>query len=189
MEVKGTAVISLREFVKDKFGEDGFKRWTEYLPAESRKIFTSTILPNNWFNIKEALVEPTNRVSNMFYGGDTVKGAWESGRFSAAYSLRGIYGLFVKMGSPQFIMSKAGTILPTFYKPSVMRADPDGEYGTRVKVLEFEEYSSAVENRIGGWIQQALEVSGCNNVAVKVEKSMLRGNRETEYAIRWDPKK
>jgi len=111
MDVKGSSVVATREFVRINFGEAGLKKWIEALPEEGKKIFSSAIIAANWYPLKAALTEPTRKICGLFYGGD-LRGAWETGRHSAEYGLKGIYKFFIQIASPQFIIKKASTILP-----------------------------------------------------------------------------
>ncbi len=185
MEAKGTSVVATREFVRRNFGEEELNKFTAGLSEESKKIYESAVLQNSWYDIKPALIEPTKRICDLFYGG-SIKGAKNAGRFSAEYGLKGIYKLFLKVATPGFIISRAGTILPTYYKPSIMRADAIDKNLSSVKIVEFPEYHEIIEHRIAGWIEKAIELCGCTGVAVEVKTSMLKGDSVTEYHVKWD---
>lgn len=49
----------------------------------------------------------------------------------------------------------------------------------------FTQFDKTVEARIGGWIQQALEISGCKDVEVATTKSLTKGDSLSEYRINW----
>ncbi|HPN65634.1 MAG TPA: hypothetical protein PLB12_10900 [Candidatus Goldiibacteriota bacterium] len=51
MEVKGTAVISTREFVKVNFGEQNLNKWISSFDEDTKKIYEGAILTNNWYPI------------------------------------------------------------------------------------------------------------------------------------------
>ncbi len=185
MDVKGSTLVAAREFIKLNFGETGLKKWVASLPEEAQSVFSSAIISANWYSMNEYLVEPTKRACAMFYNGD-LKGAWEMGRHSADYGLKGIYRFFVQLANPQFIIKKADRILPTYYRPSEIRATQTGAKSTKVEILEFSEISPVIENRIGGWIEKALEISGCKNVSVKIIKFTDNKDGKTSYEIAWD---
>ncbi len=130
-------------------------------------------------------MEPTLKICGMFYNGG-LRGAWEAGRHSADYGLKGIYRLFIQVATPQFIIKKASTILPTYYKPSVMKAAEAGPAAAVVEILKFEEMSDVIENRVAGWMEKALEICGCRNVNVAFVKSLMHGDDRTQYVIRWE---
>jgi hypothetical protein len=185
MDAKGSSLITTREFVKKNFGEDGLKRWLEALSPESKKLFASAIISTSWYSLKDGLVDPTRKICGMFYNGD-LRGAWEAGRHSAEHGLNGIYKFFIQIASPQFIIKKASTILPTYYRPSVMKASEVGPNGAIVEILEFKEISDVIESRVAGWMEKALEICGCKNINVAFIKSMAHGQGRTQYVIKWE---
>lgn len=99
VEVKGTAIISIPLFIKERFSVGGLNQWIDALTPEARKVYPASVLVSSWYPLKELLIEPLRKMCGLFYAGD-LKGARESGRFSADYSLKGIYKIFVKLGSP-----------------------------------------------------------------------------------------
>ncbi len=177
--------MATREFVKSKFGPDGLKKWIESMPEKSAKIYQGAIMLNNWYELRDALVVPTEKISEVFYAGDK-KGAWELGRFSADYGLKGIYKIFVSMASPQFIISKAGGILPTYYNPSKIETEKTDTKSVVVKITEFPEIHEALESRIGGWMERALEICGCEGLKIQKVKAMSQGHNHTVYDIKWN---
>jgi hypothetical protein len=185
MEAKGSSLVATREFVRKNFGEAGLKKWHDALSTEGKKIFGSAIISTNWYPLKEGLTDPTRKICGIFYNGD-LKGAWESGRYSAEHGLNGIYRLFIQIASPQFIIKKASTILPTYYKPSVMKAVEVGSSAAIVEILEFKEISDVIESRVAGWMERALEICGCRNINVAFLKSLLRGDDRTQFMAKWE---
>jgi hypothetical protein len=184
MEVKGTAIMSLQDFVK-KLYKDRFQEWLNSLPEASRTIMGSVILTNSWYPLQEALVEPTKKICDLFYHGD-VKGAWEAGRYSAEHALKGIYKIFVKIGSPEFILNKASRILPTYYKMSEMETITTKPKSAILRITKFPNLNIYVEYRVGGWIEKALEISGCKGLRVTMTKSLTKGDPYTEYLSEWE---
>lgn len=184
MEIKGSALISTKDFIKKNFGDDGYEKWLTELSENTAKIYSGSILLSKWYPLKEGLIEPSRVMCNMFFKSD-VKGAWQAGRHSADYSLKGIYRLFVKMGSPQFIVKKASLILPLFYKPSKMSAEMLSDKSCSVRIHEFPDICDIIENRVGGWIEMALELSGSKSNSVKITKSLTSGDEITEFIVSW----
>jgi hypothetical protein len=185
MQVKGSSVVSSRDFVKEKFGDTGFKRFLETLPEASKKIYTGAILSSEWYSLQDALHGPTKVICDTFYRGDP-KGAWEMGNYSAEKGLRGIYKFFIKLGSPEFIAQKASTILPTYYKPCRMSADIIDKNKASVKINEFAEISPLIEHRVHGWISKALELTGRKGLEITINKALSKKDPYTEYVVVWE---
>jgi hypothetical protein len=184
MEVKGTAVTTIPAFVKAKHGEAGYGKWLDSLKPEARKEFSGTMLSSAWYPLREMLIEPTLSIGNLFYGG-TMLGAVELGRYSAEHGLKGVYRLFVRIGSPEFIISKAGQILPTYYRPSAMSVPEHTRGRAIVRVTEFPEPHPVVEHRMLGWMEQALTICGVKRIQAKIVVSMTTGSPHTDFQLTW----
>jgi len=183
MEIKGSAVKTIPEFIK-KNHNDKYQAWLESLPEDSRKIFTDAVLPSNWYPLKEAGIVPTEKLGEMLYN-DSLKGAWQCGRHSAEAGLTGVYKFFIKAASPFFIISKAGKIFSTYYQPSSMEVVDKGDDWVVLQISQFEEPHPVIENRIAGWIENAMEIHGVSSVKVDFTKSLTRGDKCTEIRVSW----
>lgn len=184
MEVKGTEVALIPKFIEEKFGTGGLSKWLGLLKPEANHIYSKSILAGKWYPLNEILVEPTQQLCNAFYAGD-MKGAWEAGRFSASFGLTGILKIFVRMGTPGFIVSRATSILPNYYQPSELVVSETNSSGCLVQITKFPELTSIIEHRIGGWIERALEIQGCKSVSVEITKSVTKNDPICEHKILW----
>jgi len=185
MQVKGTALIATKKFIQEKFGEEGFKKWLDSLSGEAREVYEYSVLANEWYPLTKMLVEPRKKMCVLFYGGDIAKGAKEAGRFSAEYSLSGVYSLFVKLSSPQYLARKAADIITTYCKPSALGVAELKDNGAVMRITEFPEPSDVMEYSNMGYIQKALEVCGCCDVGVERSSSLAKGDSYTEFVISW----
>lgn len=184
MEVKGTAVKSIPEFVK-AIHSDRYSQWLQSLPEASRKIMSGAIITNNWYPLKAGLSVPVSIVGSMFYG-SPAKGARTMGRYSADIALTGIYKLYVKMGSPRHIIERANRVFAAYFQPSEI-VTVDSQKNTFIfRITKFDEIDEVVEHNIAGWMERALEISGCKNVQVTIPGSMTKGMSFTEFCLKWD---
>lgn len=183
MEIKGTAVKSIPEFVRQKYATE-YAHWMNSLPEASKKIIES-VNAANWYPLMAGGVEPTKKVGEMFFNGDYKKGAFELGRFSADISLNGIYKLYVKFASPGHIISRASRIFAAYYMPSKMETAELRPNSVKLIMTEFDQPSEVIEYRIAGWIERALEISGCKGIEVKITESLAKGNKRTVFENSW----
>ena len=65
MEVKGTAVKSIKEFVETRFKAD-YQKWLKAMPEESQAIINGGIFANNWYPMKAAAVEQPKHLARFF---------------------------------------------------------------------------------------------------------------------------
>ena len=185
VEVSGLAVATIPLFIKDKFGDKGFEKWLTKLEPEIQKIYTSIISVNKWYNIKEVFVEPTKILCDMFYDGD-FKAAWEFGRFSAEYGLKGVLKVFVKLASVKYFISRASVVIPNYYKPMTMEVITNEKGYALLQIPHFPGIHKIVELRIAGWMERALEITGnTKELYIEITKSLADGDECTEFTVKW----
>ncbi len=184
MDVKGTAVKSIPEFVKAKHGEK-LNEWLQSLPEESKKIMSSIIVTSNWYPLKAGLSVPVASVGSMFYGSPT-KGAWTMGRYSADTALTGIYKLYVQIGSPKHIIERANRVFAAYFQPSEIVSVESKKNSFIFRITKFDQIDEVVEHNIAGWMERALEISGCKNVRITIPRSLTKGSPYTEFNLMWD---
>ena len=184
MRVKGTAVKSIPEFIKAEHGSK-YTEWLDSLPMESKKLFINGIKTSDWYSVEHAIIIPTVTMSELLYQSET-KGAWECGRYSAKAALTGIYSLYVKMSSPGHIIDRAGRVLQAYYEPSELNIVSKGKNNVTLHITKFPKPHKVIDARLAGWMERALELSGCKNIKINITKSLLKGDAYTEFAINWE---
>lgn len=183
MEVKGTAVKTIQEFVKTKF-PDEYNRWLDALPQESKGIMENRISLTNWYSLDSGLLIPTRAVGEMFYK-DIQKGALELGIFSSAQAIKGIYKMLVMVSSPSFIVNRATTIMSGYYRPCMMDITKRSKNMAVLSIIDFPEPDVVVDYRILGWIKNTMQYSKFVNPKVEMLKSMGKGDATTDYLVQW----
>lgn len=185
MKVKGTIVTSIQDFIKENFS-NRHTEWVENLTVESKTIYTNSILATDWYDYQDGLVKPSEVAAKMFYNNDEKKLAWEIGRFSAEVGLKGIYKVFILIATPQFIMKRGGKILASFYQPSILKVGDERAKGVDILITEFPDPTYIAENRIGGWVEKALEICGVKNITIEITQSLVEGADKTIYVVNWE---
>ena len=187
MEVKGEAILSIPIFILKKYGKKGFNQWLDSISAEARKVYGSHIHKSDWFPLKEIMIEPTAKCCELFFN-NSYMGAWQCGRYSAEYGLKGIYKVLVKLASPQILIKKSGPIIASYYKPSSLEVVESSKNSAVVHITLFPEIEKIIEYRIAGWMERAAEICGCKNVTVNITKSLTENYPYTECKVSWKTK-
>ncbi|MCK4642327.1 hypothetical protein KAU32_01695 [bacterium] len=182
MEVKGAAVLPLREYVKKHY-PNKYDEWYASLPERSRDILENPFV-GAWYPMEDAVTIPTKAIVDKLCDGD-MQVTYDLGIFSAEFALTGIYKIFVKMGSPSFIIKKASVIFPSYYKPSAMQTVELKKNSAKVQIIDFQGMNEYIEPGIHGWIHTAMLMTGVKDLSVKVTKSLTRGDDITEFDINW----
>jgi len=175
----------MKLYIPKTHTKNEYENWLNCLSPEVRVIFKVGPSASNWYPLKSFLIEPTRKYCDLFHGGYP-KGAMELGRFSAEHSLNGMYTLFVKLSSVEFIVNRAAKIMPMYYKPSALEVAEFSDGFCRVHITEFPEINDLIEYRIAGWIEKALELHGCKDIQIDIPKSMTNGDPFTEIRLIWN---
>lgn len=183
MKTKGTTVKSIHSFVKEKW-PNNYPDWLDNLPEKSKEIMSSAILATAWYPIKEGAVLPTYHLK-MFFDDDPLKAAWAAGRYSAEATLTGVYKIFVKVANPGYIIKRASKIMSTYYENAILERGEATDKSVVLIITKFEDLDQMIEYRIAGWIEKSLELSGCEDIKVKITKSITKGDAVTQYDMTW----
>jgi hypothetical protein len=182
--VKGVSVASTRDFVKEKFGENGFEKWLKALSPGSKEIFAGHVHPNQWYPPKESISVPTKTVCDVFYKGH-VKGAHELGMHSAEAGVKGLTRFFLRFASPGYVMERGGKIFTGYYKPSALSVIWHSKNSGTLNITKFDGIDKYIEHRISGWIERMLRMCGSPEVKVTIKSSMAKGDKSTEFFVEW----
>ena len=180
MQVKGVSVKSVVEYIKKQYPQQ-YRDWLNALPDNSQVIFKDFVRVNEWYPLTAALTLPIKTVGKLFFNDDWKKAARIMGRFSADDALTGIYKLYVKIGTPRHIIDRAGRIMSAYFQPSEIRIVKSDKSSLVMHIIKFDEPDEAIENNIAGWIERALEISGCKDVEILITKSLARKDTFTEF--------
>jgi len=184
MEIKGAAVIAIREFVIKKYGTK-FNDWINSLSEDSRKIITETTFVSKWYPFNEAILEPLQNACKLFSSGKN-NVAWEYGRFIADYDVKSIYKVFLKIASPSFTIKRAPIIFSTYFKPGNMVVVENNSNRAILQITNFSQSDKNIEFAICGWIERTLEIIGCKKTKVNITKSLTKGDKITEFVLEWE---
>jgi len=184
MEVKGSVIRTIPEYIRTRFPEK-FNEWLSRLPLSSAAIFKGTIKPSEWYTLQDAAIIPTEVLGKIAFDGDIKKASWECGRFGAESTLKGLYRFFLMASPSKMVITTGGRILSTFYKPVQFKVAESDAGRAKIHISQIDDSSGVIENRIGGWIEKALEIQGIKAVRVEITQSLANGDPVTEISIIW----
>lgn len=184
-EVSGAIIHSIPKSILDKFGQYGLKRWLELISPDARRIYSSAVDKEAWFPMREFLVKPMANIAQLFYDWDLKAASWEFGRLSAEVRFHGVLKLLVKIPTATSLINKASEFMASYYRPCAISVPISEPKFCLVRISKFPELDKTVEFRICGWMERALEISGCKNVRLEITKSLANLQPVSEYEIRW----
>ncbi|MGE5341071.1 MAG: hypothetical protein ACM3SY_06275 [Candidatus Omnitrophota bacterium] len=184
-KVRGKAIASIPKFVTKKFGSEGFEQWFDAISSEADQTYLFPIANDEWYPLKELLIEPSIVISRLFYDGNIKKAAWEMGRFSADYGLGNLVKLVVKMGPAKYLIKKSKEVLTSYYNSGVVELEEISKNTYIARLRDFLGIEKVIEYRMAGWLERALEISGCKHITIDIRQSSTESDPYTEFFLSW----
>jgi len=158
MEIKGSAVKVTYDYVKNYF-PDRLNEWIQSLPNESKTIFQKPIYATEWFPLSESVIIPTRQVGVMFFNSNEIEAGLAIGRYSAEMALKGIYKIFVRISTPQFVLSRATSVFSTYYNHAEITIIETSSNKAILDFNQFERKDELIMHRVSGWIEKTLDIT------------------------------
>jgi hypothetical protein len=168
MQIKGTAVKTTPEFVKAKF-RDRYYEWIENLPDLSRDIVGQPVFSTSWYDLYNAVILPTEKTGDLFFQSH-IEAALELGRYSSEVALSGIYKIFIKISSPQFVLSRATNVFATYYNPAEIQIISSKGNSAILEMKGFVRKEELIVYRIAGWLEKTIELTTKSKYPAEIEK-------------------
>ncbi|HYD43090.1 MAG TPA: hypothetical protein VEB43_19815 [Anaeromyxobacter sp.] len=181
--VKGRAVLDAVAVVRDKHGPAGVDAVVAKLPPAVQEVLRGSILANEWYPL-DAMTSFMTAGNHLYNGGDEGVILARSERV-VEQQLGGIYRIFVRFGSPEFIIKRLNAFTQTYFDG--VQVDPrfDGERRAIVRYTGFRPEHRIIEPAVIGFYRKALELSGAKDVSAKVTTPLAAGKGYLEVSIAW----
>jgi len=184
MKIKGTAVSITPEFIKKNF-PGRYAEWMQNLPLDSVKILNNPIYATDWYSLYDAVINPTETAGRVLYGGNTNLAAREIGKYSGEIALKGIYKIFLRITAPSFVLSRATNVFSSYYDDAEVTVVEKSDKHT---ILQFRGFSSnevLIIERIAGWVEKALELTGNPNNTVIIVPGGTHQTPVYQIKVEW----
>jgi hypothetical protein len=181
-QIKGSVLLDTITAIKSRAGDAELAKITEHLNGETRKIFTGQIYVSNWYPL-DAFVEFLEMDIRETAAGDRQVLTKRSEKVIER-QLRGIYKIFVKLGSPGFVINRISAVHSTYFKGIGIIPEIESHRAT-IKYVGFQKHHEMMEYAILGFFRKALEISGAKHVTLKFTKPISQGGPYSELTITW----
>jgi hypothetical protein len=180
-EVKGTAVAASLRYATETLGTQGYRSLLDALTPEHRTLVEGGILASGWYPLRMMLdiMQHTAGIAA------DPRAAWKMGRASADYALTTVYKIFFKVGSPQFVISKASSVFKTYYTTGQMTPVVSEKGHALLEITGFADPSPILCDRIMGWMERTVELSGAKSPRIVHPQCLARGDAVCRYEGWW----
>jgi hypothetical protein len=162
---KASDVLIVKQFICQK-SPDAEKVFLEQLSAEADTIY-KTVAATSWMPI-EAGFEIYAKAAAFLYPQDP-KPARRLGYEVNRIQLKGIYKVFIRFASIEYIIKRVSQMWNTYYDAGEACLENFGETGGNLVVKKFPELAATQREYVAGFIQGILEMSGVANVQVQLQ--------------------
>jgi hypothetical protein len=181
--VKGTALESSSRYVRERFGPGALARVIEALPEGDRAAFHEGILASAWYGLDalDRFMQETERQLSP----QEPEVLRMMGRASCEYGLTGVYRVFFKVGSPEWIISKGAQVYSRYYDTGELKIVEVVSGRAIVELVGFEGGSRQFCERFYGWMQRTLELAGAKNLRTAHSTCIHRGDSICLFEGHW----
>lgn len=182
-KVKGTAVQSSLRYVRERFGGEALARVVAGLPEADRGPLEAA-LASSWCPM-DAFLRFMQEAKRQLAARepDVVR---NMGRASADYGVTGVYKIFFKVGSPEFIISRATRVFSSYYDTGRIAVVESRGGRTVVEVSGLEGSAPEFCERIHGWMERTIELAGARGLRSAHSLCVHRGEAVCRFEGNWD---
>jgi len=182
-EIKGTVLIDSIKAIKARGGEAEFQKIVQQLSEEARAIFEGRISASSWYpvdafadfleadiretanGVREVLITRAEKVIEM--------------------QLKGIYRVFIKYGTPMFVIKRIAAVHATYYHGIEILPQAHEGNGATIRYMGLRKRHEIMGYGIIGFFRKALEISGAKDIAVKFTVPISDEREYAELTITW----
>jgi hypothetical protein len=185
-QVKGTAIQSSLRFVRERFGAAAVDAILRALPAERCGVLSGAILVSAWYPLEVLLAYMKEAERQL--GARDPELLYDMGQASCDHGVTGVYKVFFKVGSPEFVTSRSARVFSSYYDTGELRLLESRDGYSAVEVVGIEPSAPELCLRLHGWLHRTLELAGARNVRSTHSSCVHRGDAVCRFEGTWDPR-
>lgn len=189
--VKGSRIIPRLKYL-DKNDPGGIREkiLSELEPELADKI-RKGIIAGQWYPVSGYV--QLHRLLDKYLGRGDGQLCRKLGRISAQEAFNGLYKMFFKFGSAEFVMTSAPLTWRQLYDSGSLRIQnesaDEGDYRQyRMIIEEFDCPAEEIWNVLAGWVEGTLEMTGAKDIKVAVAARRVAPNSLCEIEAAWKTK-
>jgi len=181
-DIKGRVLLDTMAAIKIRAGEQELSKIIKGLSDSSRAVLESPILFSEWYPL-DAYAEFLEADVRETANGDREALAQRSEKVVEAH-LRGVYRIFIKLGTPRFVISRISGVHETYFRGVKINPEFEG-HTARIKYFGFQTRHSIMEPIIMGFFRKALTISGANQVDLQFTVPIAQAASYSELTVTW----
>jgi len=182
VRVKGTALLSTKQFLAERYGPADLARVLAALAPAERELIDRRLQAGLWYDFEHwiTLCETAARVLNA---GD-LELCREMGRYGGLKDLRVAVPHLLTTGDPLLLARFSPQLWSLYYDSGVVAIEDERVDGFDLLVHEFGMPHVGHCLRVAGWIDASLELFGVKG-GTEIVGCRARGDEECRFRVRW----
>jgi hypothetical protein len=184
LHIKGTAVRDTMEAIIARAGKEELDKIISHLEPETQKILQPPISPSSWYSCDafSRFLEADIRET----AGGNEQALVKRAEAVIEKQLSGIYKMFVRLGSPEFVIRRIAAVHSTYFDGVQIIPEMKGPKSATIQYVGFSRNHRVMGFVILGFFRKALEISGAKKVDVHFTVPIEAGEKFCELALSWD---
>lgn len=184
LHIKGTAVLDALEAIKARAGNAELEKIISHLDPETQEIFRRPISRSSWYSCDafSSFLEADIRES----AGGNEQALVKRAEAVTEKQLTGIYKMFVRLGSPEFVIRRIAAVHSTYFDGVQIIPEMKGSNAATIQYVGFSPNHRIIGFLILGFFRKALEISGAKKVDVRFTVPIEAGEKFSELALTWN---
>jgi hypothetical protein len=180
-QIKGTALIDSIAALQRRKGPHALEAVLERMRPSWRELFRGPLSPSGWYSLDvfaeflRCTIQP----------GEPATLLAQRSEAAIEHQLRGVYRMFVKLGTPTFVLKRMAVIHQTYFRGITIEVESIGKRHAFVRYAGFRPQHEILEHVIVGFFRKALELSGARGCFINVVTPIASGRRIAEFELNW----
>ncbi len=182
VEIKGSVVLESITGIQRR-GEQSYAEVVARLDDETKQMIQSTISGSSWYPLHLFLRFLAAELEVSANGNEQV--LVTRSEKTIERQLRGVYKVFVKAGSPEFLMKRIAAVHATYFNGVDIDFKLLGPGNAVIRYTGFEPQHRLIGFTMVGFFRKALELSGATDRNVRFTTPVDAGKGYAELAVSW----
>lgn len=187
LQVRGAALYARRKWVQEHHGQEALDALIPELGPYGRMLMRSAIDKHAWYNYP--LFIELGEVLDRRYGTGDLSLNIELGKWGAKLNTPNIFRMFIKLGSPEWIMNKAAKLWREHFTEGTMTVEhtkTDSGGVAEAEITDWPVPHLALSYAVLGFAIAAIEMSGAHDVRGELISCRSLGGDSTRIRIRYE---
>ena len=183
VKVKGRALLDTVENIRNRRGEPVLQELIASLSPPHQQVFRDGIVFSHWYPLDAMTALMTADVAKHDGGNGSV--VVQRSEEVIDKQLRGVYRIFIRFGSPEFVIKRIAAIHETYFENVGVEHQFLEDKRAVVRYAGFEPSHAIIEHAIVGFYRKALQIAGAARVDARFVVPIASGRPSADVEIRW----